>query len=158
MDVSRLGVAVLGVLAVVGLAACASGVLRPQHWLTWRVEDFRSEQTADDLRWSYSLVLENRGRLAVEVIRGFATTAIGTAQMSPEQVITGKVIASGEVVRVPHAVVIRRSEFDLADRTAARGVRWQLGQVRRRPLRDSPRGGEGQRKVTVTNRPAAGVS
>jgi hypothetical protein len=116
----------LGVLTIVAVAACASGVLRPEHWLTWRIEDFRSAQASDDVLWTYSLVLENRGRLAVQIVRGFATTVIGSAQASPEQMITSATISSGELLRVPHAVLIRGSDFNLTDRTATRVVKWQF--------------------------------
>jgi hypothetical protein len=113
-------------VAILDFAACASAALRPQHGLAWRVEDFRSEQLAEGLRWTYSLVLENRGRLGVEVIRGFAATAVGTAQASPEQIITSTTIAPGGAVRVPHEVLIRGADFNLTDRTAIRRVRWQF--------------------------------
>jgi len=118
----------IAILAVVvaSLTACTTGLLRPDHWLVWRVDDFKADERADEVRWTYSLVLENRGRQTVNILRGFASVALGTVQASPDEVVTRKAIPAGQLVRIPHAATFRSSDFHGSDLRARKVVKWQF--------------------------------
>lgn len=121
---ARLLIAVL--LSVTGIAFCTTGPLRPDHWLVWRVEESRSDHGADELRWTYYLVLENRGRKAVKILRGFASVRLGAVHASPDEVVTNRTIAAGETVRLPHTAVFRIAASQSSDLSDRKAVTWQF--------------------------------
>jgi hypothetical protein len=113
-------------VALAGIASCTTGPLRPDHWLVWRVEELRSDQSADGLSWTYYLVLENRGRQAVKILRGFASVRFGTVHSSPDEVVTNRTIAAGETVRLPHTAVFQNSPGPELDLVTQKAVKWQF--------------------------------
>jgi len=107
-------------------AACATGPLQPQYWVVWRVDDFQAEQDSDQVRWTYSLILENRGRTAAEIKQGFATSSLGPVNASPEELITRQPIPAGSVLRISHKVVFRSEDFSGTPLGAPKAVKWQF--------------------------------
>jgi hypothetical protein len=110
------------VLALVA-GGCASGGLRPEHWLVCEFERLKVDDTVDEVRWTYDLTLRNKGKQSAELIHGFATVVLGSVRRSPDQVIGRRAIAPGETYRVPHTVIVRRAE--LANPQALM-VKWQI--------------------------------
>lgn len=68
------------------------------------------DQGPEEVRWTYSLILENHGRTAAEILRGFASPSIGSVAASSDTGVDQRLmIAAGEVVRIPHTAIFRPS-------------------------------------------------
>lgn len=119
----RLELATLALFLTLVSGGCASGALRPEHWLVCEFERLKVDSTADEVRWTYDLTLRNKGKQRADLIHGFATVVLGSARRSPDQVIGRRSIAPGETYRAPHTVIVSRAE--LPDPQAL-WVKWQI--------------------------------
>ena len=108
---------VAAVLIETMLVGCAS--LVPERTpLTWSLADvaFSNDPTTGDIRWTYTLIIENPGRLPAKLIQAAVTLGWDGVYLSPEIEQTNHVIPGRGLVRLPISSVFRRGDFEAGSR------------------------------------------
>jgi hypothetical protein len=111
----------MGVLTLIQASVVGCAALIPERApLTWRVENLTRENqpTIGQTRWSYTLVIENPGRLPATLIQETVTLGWDGVYMSPGVERTSREIMGRNVLRLPFSSVFRRSDFEAASQSS----------------------------------------
>ena len=94
------------------LVGCAALTFE-QAPLRWKIEGLTREDlpSAGEVRWTYTLVIENPGRAPVTLIQQSVILAWDGVYLSPEVDQTRRPILAGSQYRLPVTSVFRRSDF-----------------------------------------------
>jgi hypothetical protein len=111
------------VVVVTTLVGCAS--LVPERApLKWSVEGVSrsKEPTAGEVRWNYTLVIENPGLVPATLLQEAVTLAWDGVYLSPQIDQTKRVIPARTQVRLPSSSIFRVDDFEVRRGSPGRPV------------------------------------
>ena len=104
----------MGAAAILLMTLQGCAALMPERApLDWRVEQIMRQEgpTADDVRWAYTIVIENPGRQAVTLFRETVQLNWDKVSLSPDAAQVRHVIPSRAAVRIERVSTFQKREF-----------------------------------------------